>query len=44
MVNLSPEYEDCKRLALKKRVSLKEVFEEARKEAMAFVSRTKSFA
>ena len=44
MVNLSPEYEDCKRLALKKRVSLKEVFEEARKEAMTFVSRTKSFA
>jgi uncharacterized protein (DUF111 family) len=44
MVNLSPEYEDCKRVALKKKVPLKEVFEEARKEAMAFVSRTKSFA
>jgi uncharacterized protein (DUF111 family) len=44
MVNLSPEYEDCKRLALKKRVPLKEVFEEARKETMAFISRTKSIA
>ncbi len=32
VVNVSPEYEDCKRLALEKGVSLKEVFEEARKE------------
>lgn len=30
-VNLSPEYEDCKKLALEKGVSLKEVFEEAKK-------------
>jgi uncharacterized protein (DUF111 family) len=35
IINVSPEYEDCKRLALKKRISLKEVFEEARKEATA---------
>jgi uncharacterized protein (TIGR00299 family) protein len=34
--NLSPEYEDCKRLALEKRVPLKEIFEEARKEAATF--------
>jgi uncharacterized protein (TIGR00299 family) protein len=44
MVNLSPEYEDCKRMALKKRVPLKVVFEEARKEAMTYLSRTKSVA
>jgi uncharacterized protein (TIGR00299 family) protein len=31
VVNLSPEYEDCKRLALEKRVPLKEVFEEAKR-------------
>lgn len=36
-VNLSPEYEDCKRLALKKGVSLKEVFEEARKAGRLFL-------
>ena len=36
VVNLSPEYEDCKKLALEKRVPLKEIFEEARKEAMTF--------
>ncbi len=36
VVNLSPEYEDCKRLALKKRVPLKEVFEEAKRVAMLF--------
>jgi uncharacterized protein (TIGR00299 family) protein len=36
VVNLSPEYEDCKRLALEKGVPLKEIFEEARKEAIAF--------
>jgi uncharacterized protein (DUF111 family) len=34
VINFSPEYEDCKRLALKKRISLKEVFEEAKKVAM----------
>jgi uncharacterized protein (TIGR00299 family) protein len=43
VVNLSPEYEDCKRLALKKRVPLKEVFEEAKKEAAALLRRRKSF-
>jgi uncharacterized protein (TIGR00299 family) protein len=36
VINLSPEYEDCKRVALEKRIPLKEVFEEARKEAMTF--------
>ena len=35
MINLSPEYEDCKRLALKKRIPLKDVFEEGKKVAMA---------
>jgi hypothetical protein len=30
IVNLSPEYEDCKRLALENRIPLKEVFEEAK--------------
>jgi len=33
VVNFSPEYEDCKRLAIKKRIPLKEVFEEAKKVA-----------
>jgi hypothetical protein len=42
IVNLSPEYEDCKRLALKKGVPLKEVYEEARKEAMALLRKPKS--
>ena len=36
VVNFSPEYEDCKRLALEKGVPLKEIFEEARKEVAAF--------
>jgi hypothetical protein len=36
VVNLSPEYEDCKRLALKKGVPLKEIFEEARKAVATF--------
>ncbi len=36
VVNFSPEYEDCKRLALGKGVPLKEVFEEARKEGVLF--------
>ena len=39
VVNLSPEYEDCKRLALKKGISLKEVFEEAKKVAMTLKER-----
>jgi len=30
VVNLSPEYDDCKRLALERRVPLKDVFEEAK--------------
>jgi pyridinium-3,5-bisthiocarboxylic acid mononucleotide nickel chelatase len=34
LVNLSPEYEDCKRLAIQKGVPLKDVFEEARQVAM----------
>jgi uncharacterized protein (TIGR00299 family) protein len=33
VVNLSPEYEDCKRLALEKGVPLKEIFEEAKRVA-----------
>ncbi len=33
VVNLSPEYDDCKRLALEKGVPLKEVFEEAKRAA-----------
>jgi len=36
-VNLSPEYEDCKQLALKRKVSLKEVFEEAKKVGKLFL-------
>ncbi|MGQ9645785.1 MAG: nickel pincer cofactor biosynthesis protein LarC [Thermodesulfobacteriota bacterium] len=42
VVNLAPEYEDCKRLAVKKKQSLKEVFEEARKAALAFLEESKS--
>ena len=34
VVNLSPEYDDCKRLALERGVPLKEVFEEARRVAL----------
>ena len=36
IVNLSPEYEDCKRLALENRVPLKDVFEEAKRVAIIF--------
>jgi len=36
VINLSPEYEDCKRLAIEKGIPLKEIFEEARKEAVTF--------
>jgi len=43
MVNVSPEYEDCKQVALKKKIPLKEVFEQARKEATAFLKTRKSF-
>jgi uncharacterized protein (DUF111 family) len=42
VVNLSPEYEDCKRLALKKKITLKEVFEEAKKAALTFCGESKS--
>jgi len=35
-ISLSPEYEDCKRLALKKGVPLKEIFEAANKVAVLF--------
>jgi uncharacterized protein (DUF111 family) len=41
VVNLSPEYEDCKRLAIQKKATLKEVFEEGRKEALAFLEGSK---
>jgi hypothetical protein len=34
VVNLSPEYEDCKKLALEKGVPLKQIFEEAKKEVI----------
>jgi uncharacterized protein (TIGR00299 family) protein len=34
VVNLSPEYDDCKRLALERGVPLKEVFEEAKRVAL----------
>jgi uncharacterized protein (TIGR00299 family) protein len=35
-VNLSPEYEDCKRLALSHNVSIKEIFEEAKRAGIIF--------
>ncbi|MBM4348371.1 MAG: nickel pincer cofactor biosynthesis protein LarC [Deltaproteobacteria bacterium] len=35
-VNFSPEYEDCKKLALTLGVSIKEIFEEAKRAGMAF--------
>jgi pyridinium-3,5-bisthiocarboxylic acid mononucleotide nickel chelatase len=35
VVNFSPEYEDCKKLALEKGIPIKDVFEEAGKEAFA---------
>ena len=33
-VNFAPEYEDCKRLALKKKVPLKEIVEEAKRQSV----------
>ncbi|MFB3885724.1 MAG: nickel pincer cofactor biosynthesis protein LarC [Thermodesulfobacteriota bacterium] len=36
LINLAPEYEDCKRIALRRKVPLKDVFEEARRVAMTF--------
>ena len=41
LINLSPEYEDCKKLALKKGVPLKDVFEEAKKAAMTLWGKEK---
>jgi len=42
VVNFSPEYEDCKRLAVTKKIPLKEVFEEARKKAAMFLEGSKT--
>jgi len=39
VVNLSPEYEDCKKLALEKGIPLKQIFEEAKKEIAIFQAR-----
>ncbi len=36
IVNLSPEYEDCKKLALEQAVPLKEIFEEAKRVTIPF--------
>ena len=36
VVNFSPEYDDCKRLALEKKIPLKDVFEEAKNVALGF--------
>jgi len=36
VANFSPEYDDCKRLALSHRVSIKEIFEEAKRAGMVF--------
>jgi uncharacterized protein (TIGR00299 family) protein len=45
VINLSPEYEDCKRLALKRKIPLKDVFEEAKRVAMSFQeSQAKAFS
>ena len=41
VINVSPEYEDCKRLALKREIPLKEVFEEAKRLAVAVSKGTK---
>jgi hypothetical protein len=41
-INLAPEYEDCKKVALLRKIPLKEVFEEAKKEAVTFLSRPRS--
>jgi len=38
-VNFSPEYEDCKKVALRNKVPLKTVFEESRKVATQFMER-----
>lgn len=36
LVNLSPEYEDCKKLAFTQKVSIKQIYEEAKKAALLF--------
>ena len=41
LVNLSPEYDDCKRLALEKGIPLKDIFEEAKKAAMTLWEKEK---
>jgi len=38
-INLSPEYEDCKRLATRKGVPLKDIFEEAKRAAWTLLER-----
>ena len=39
VVNVSPEYEDCKRLALKKGIPLKDIFEESKRLAMTLLKK-----
>ncbi len=41
-VNLSPEYEDCKKIATRKGIPLKDIFEEAKKIAMKWFEGRKS--
>lgn len=40
-VNLTPEYEDCKRIAIKQGIPLKDIFEEAQKTAIKWFERRK---
>ena len=42
VINVSPEYEDCKRLALERKIPLKEVFEEARRLAVTISKGSKA--
>jgi hypothetical protein len=37
VASISPEYEDCKRIAMEKEVAIKEVYEEARKKASSLI-------
>ncbi len=37
VASISPEYEDCKRIAIEKKVAMKEVYEEARKKASSLI-------
>jgi uncharacterized protein (DUF111 family) len=39
VINISPEYDDCKQLALKKRLPLKDVFEAAKMDAVILLGR-----